>query len=43
MVDPEAIGHAFDRLEEARDRLAHAPTVEQVRAMARHDGREPYS
>jgi hypothetical protein len=35
--------HAIARLAQARDRLWHLSTVEQVRAMAWFDGREPCS
>jgi hypothetical protein len=34
---------AIVRLARARDRLRHVPTVEQIRAMAWFDGREPCS
>jgi hypothetical protein len=34
---------AIARLAQARDRLEHVPTVQQVRAMAWLDGREPCS
>jgi len=34
---------AIVRLARARDRLRHVPTIEQIRAMAWFDGREPCS
>jgi hypothetical protein len=42
-VSPIQIARALVRLARCRQRLAHVPTLGQVRAMAWFDGREPCS